>query len=386
MATKQLSSFTLGLALFAMFFGSGNLIFPLFLGQLAQDQWLTAGLGFGITAVIVPLAGVFAMVIFKGDYSAFFGCLGKKGGLLTIFMLLAVWIPLGSGARCAMLAYSSILPYTENPIPLWMFSAIYCSLIAFVVYKKSRMLDILGHFLTPVLLFCLGLIVAWGINFESIIPRWTEEAGTLFVRGLTEGYHTMDLIASFFFSASIIEILRRASHNESLSLKKTLKASLIGAGLLAVVYAGLICLAAGNTDILQGVPKEQQLVTLAKTVLGSQLGIIASLAIFLACFTTSIALANVFTDFLAEKIFRNESTSGLSLVITQIVTFGMSITGLEGISFVTGPLLEVFYPLLIVLIVFNVGRKYLTSAPKKEIKQVSEEAACCNLSELELQS
>ncbi|MBA2728652.1 MAG: branched-chain amino acid transport system II carrier protein [Parachlamydiaceae bacterium] len=380
-ANQQLSSFTLGLALFAMFFGSGNLIFPLFLGQLAQDQWLAAGLGFGLTAVIVPLAGVFAMVIFKGDYTSFFGCLGKKGGLLAIFMLLTVWIPLGSGARCAMLAYSSILPYTENPISLWMFSAIYCALIGFVVYKKSRMLDLLGHVLTPLLLLCLGFIVAWGINFDAVAPRWTDEAGTLFVRGLTEGYHTMDLIASFFFSASIIEILRRTSHNESLSLNKTLKASLIGAALLAVVYVGLICLAAGNAGLLEGIPKEQQLVVLAKAVLGSQLGIVASIAIFLACFTTSVALANVFTDFLAEKIFHDEAKSTMALVITQIVTFGMSITGLEGISFVTGPLLEIFYPMLILLIVVNVGRKFLTSAPKIEEAPDAEEIAGCNLSE-----
>ena len=101
--------------------------------------------------------------------------------------------------------------------------------------------------------------MAWGINFDSITPRWTDEAGTLFVRGLTEGYHTMDLIASFFFSASIIEILRRSSQNESLSLNKTLKASLIGAGLLAVVYVGLICLAAGNAGTLRGFRKNSNL-------------------------------------------------------------------------------------------------------------------------------
>ena len=105
------------------------------------------------------------------------------------------------------------------------------------------------------------------------------------------------------------------------------------------------------------------------------------MAIFLACFTTSVALANVFTDFLAEKIFSNESKSTLSLVITQVVTFGMSITGLEGISYVTGPLLEVFYPLLIALIVINVGRKYLLAAPKKVDEPTSEEIAICNLSE-----
>jgi LIVCS family branched-chain amino acid:cation transporter len=359
-ASHKLSSFTLGLALFAMFFGSGNLIFPLFLGQLAQEQWSIAAVGFGLTAVIVPLIGIFAMVIFKGDYSAFFACLGRRGGLLAIFILLAVWIPFGSGPRCAMLAYSSLLPYIENPMPLWSFSILYCTLIYFIVVKKSRMLEILGRFLTPILLICLALIVIWGLDLATITPHWSQNENQLFVRGLKEGYNTMDLIASFFFSASIIEILRRSSHDESLSLKKTLKASLVCASLLGIIYIGLICLAAGHAGTLDGVPKELQLVVLAKVVLGPHLGIIASFAIFLACLTTSVALATVFADFLADKIFKSDDKYRLSLVITQVFTFGMSITGLEGISFVTEPILQVFYPLLIVLIVYNVTKQFVT--------------------------
>ena len=75
---RQLSFVVIGLALFSMFFGSGNLIYPLFIGQLAEGQWITATMGFLLTAVLVPLAGVAAMVVYKGDYTAFFGCLRKK--------------------------------------------------------------------------------------------------------------------------------------------------------------------------------------------------------------------------------------------------------------------------------------------------------------------
>lgn len=358
-ASHQMSFFVIGLALFSMFFGSGNLIFPLFIGQIAEGQWIPATCGFLLTAVLVPIAGVIAMVVFRGDYTAFFSCLGKKLGFLVTLILLTVWIPFGSGPRCATLAYASMLPHIETPIPLWVFSLAYCALVTLIIYQKSRMLDILGYVLTPLLLGCLALIFIQGIDFASISPHSSFHAHEIFIRSLQEGYNTMDLIASFFFSASIIDILRRSSHDESLSLSKTFKAGIVGAILLAIVYVGLISLAASHVDTLQNVPKDQLLVHIAKAVLGSHLGIVASLAVFLACLTTSVALATVFADFIADKFFQNQEKYHIALLLTQLVTFGMSITGLQGITFVTEPVLNVFYPLLMVLIVYNVSRQWI---------------------------
>ncbi len=72
--THQPSFIIIGFALFSMFFGSGNLIFPLFLGQIAEGQWIFASLGFFVTAVLLPLLGILAMVVYKGDYGTFFSC------------------------------------------------------------------------------------------------------------------------------------------------------------------------------------------------------------------------------------------------------------------------------------------------------------------------
>lgn len=355
---RQLSFIVVGMALFAMFFGAGNLIFPLYLGQVAKEQWVSAAAGFFLTAVALPLSAVFAMVIYKGNYSNFFSVLGKTPGLLVSLMLLTVWIPFGSGPRCATLAYASLLPYMENPPSVWLFNFAYCGGIFWLVFKKNRLLDVLGYVLTPILLGCLALIIFLGVSSAELTPNWDIQTGVLF-RGLREGYNTMDLIAAFFFSASVIDILRRSSNDESASLKTTLKASFVGAALLAVVYFGLICLSVSHLDSLQGVPKDQLLVQIAKKVLGPQLGIIASISVFLACFTTSVALSSVFTDFLTDKIFKNSQKYVVALVVTQIITFCMSITGLEGITFVTEPILQILYPLLLILIIFNLGRHAL---------------------------
>lgn len=357
---RQLSFIVIGLALFSMFFGSGNLIFPLFLGQMAEGQWIFASLGFFATAVLLPLTGVIAMVVYKGDYYTFFGCFGKKIGFISILTLLTVWIPLGSGPRCVALAYASMLPYTESPLSIWIFSALYCAFTFFVVYKKARILDVLGYVLTPLLLLCLALIIIKGLDFSALTPTAaSSETLSFLFRGLSEGYNTMDLIASFFFSASIINILRRSSQDEASSLSTTLKASLVGAGLLAIVYIGLICLAVSHSGALYTIPKEQLLVHIAKDLLGSQLGIIASIAVFLACFTTSVALATVFADFLAERVLGNKDLYPLALLITQSTTFVMSITGLQGITAVTEPILQVFYPMLMLMIAINLSRKWM---------------------------
>jgi LIVCS family branched-chain amino acid:cation transporter len=349
---------TVGLALFAMFFGSGNLIYPMFLGQMSGADWPSVFGGLLLTAVVMPLMGVIAMVLYHGDYVKFFSCLGRNAGLLVIGILLTVWIPLGSGPRCIAVAYASMLPYVDTPIPRWLFSIGYSLLTLWIVYKKSRMLDVLGYVLTPVLLLSLAVIVFKGVDFTNVVSS-DLPALSLFTTGIVEGYNTMDLIAAFFFSASIIEILRNSSHNEDLSLRTTIKASLVAAALLAVVYLGLICLSATHAEVLNGIPREQMLVHLSKVVLGSQLGMVASLAVFLACLTTSVALASVFTDFLAERLFGDSSRIPLALVVTQLFTYGMSITGLEGVTFITGPLLQIFYPLLLILIVGNVMRSLL---------------------------
>lgn len=353
---KKFSFVFIGLALFSMFFGAGNLIFPLFVGQMAQDQSLLASIGFLITAVGVPFLGIVAMIVYEGDYTKFFHCLGSKLGSLMIAVLLTVWIPLGSAPRCITLAYSSMASYIDFG-PFWFFSLLYCSVIYFIVGTKGRMLDLLGYVLTPCLLLCMGMIVFKGVSLSDVYTAPTSEGVKHFVTGLTEGYNTMDLIASFFFSASIIEILRSATKDTAQSLRITFKACVIGVSLLALVYVSLIALAGVHYATLESVPKEQMLAHISKTVLGPQLGMVSVLAVFLACFTTSIALVVVYADYLRKTLFKSHSSDASSKVITLVITFVISLTGLSGITMITAPILEVFYPLLIGMIVVNLSIK-----------------------------
>lgn len=353
---KKSSFVFIGFVLFAMFFGSGNLIFPLDVGRIAVDGWPIAALGFMATAVFVPFLGILAMVVYRGHTGDFFSILGKTGALVVTAIVLTVWIPLGSGPRCIVLAWSSLLTTQIGVPPLWVFSLLWSVAVWFVVQRKGRMLDILGYILTPLLLGCLILTVYLGLSSNAHLNPATESPISLFSLGAIEGYNTMDLIASFFFSASIIEILRKAAHHgEYHPLQITFKAGLIGVSLLGAVYIGLISLAAYHSDVLQSVAKDQLLATVAKRILGDGFSLTAIGAIFLACFTTSVALVVVFAEFLQSWI----KSEKVALFVTLVLCFLMSLTGLEGITWVTSPVLQAFYPFLIVMIVFNLGRHYL---------------------------
>lgn len=360
-SSKNVRVYIIGLALFAMFFGSGNLIFPLSVGQLAQNQYGYGMLGFLLTGVLVPFLGVVTMVLFEGDYTKFFGCLGKKLGFLFTFILLTVWIPLGSGPRCITLCYANVKPYLSEPT-LWVFSLVYCVLLFLVTYKKNRAFDLLGYVLTPILLTCLGITIFRGVALSPGFPP--AELGPLAVMkdGMLEGYNTMDLIASFFFSSTIIGVLKQTiaedSRSRSCPLSMALKACFIGILILGSVYIGLIGVAAANASILQGVPKDELLAFLAKTLLGARLRAVATLAIALACMTTSIALVIVYADFVRHKLFSDRISYIQAVVLTIVVSFGMSIFGFQGITNLTQPILAVFYPFLIFLMAVNIAWKW----------------------------
>lgn len=357
------STLVLGLALFSMFFGSGNLIYPLSIGVEAQQLWWVALAGFACTAVFLPLMGVFAMVLYEGNSRSFFDLLGKKPGFLFASLLLLVWIPLGSGPRCIALSYASISVNLID-LPSWLYGALYSALIGALVWRRRRAINILGSVLTPMLLFCLGAIFVSTFFFPRGWSTSSTSAPSTFIHALVEGYNTQDLIASFFFSASVLAILARYEEASSMrsNLLSLLKAGVIAAAILAIVYAMLMYSAAVHSSLIEGMPREKMLATLAKAAMGPQLGVLASLAVLLACVTTSVALAVVYTDYLVDEILPACSySSSLGLLFTLLISYLMSLTGLEGITIVTSPILQFCYPLLLLIILYAMAKKLLAS-------------------------
>ncbi len=355
------SILVLGLAIFAMFFGAGNIIFPLYVGQLAGENYFWGLAGFCLTGVLLPFLGVLTMVIYDGDYTRFFGTLGKNIGFLFTLALLSVWIPLGCAPRCVTLSFVNVKSVLGD-FPIWIFSLAYCILVYVIASKKSRALDIIGYVLTPLLLLSLGFVVFEGLRYSPGTGPSQMTEGSLMLTGLYEGYYTMDLIASFFFTSTVIVTLREIAKTESDSkhvIGVAMKSCAIGMAVLSVVYMGLVGVAAANAHILVGVPKDELLVKLVTELLGPQMRIVSTIAVVLACFTTSIALQIVYSDFLTNNVLKGKISKKTGSLLTLATTFGMSILGFKGISNITGPILDIFYPLLLVLIVWNIAIKPL---------------------------
>jgi len=354
--TYTLNLLATGLAIFAMFFGAGNIIFPLVLGQQLTTQLPLAVVGLLITAVIIPFSGLLAMFFYEGNIRLFFSRLGEKKGLILALFLISLLGPLGSTPRCIALAFSTFrLSFAElNP---YLFNAVACGCLFLMSVKKQKLLSILGYFLTPLLVVLLVVIILKGIwlKHTSGVPFEHQPSFDALWIGLKEGYNTMDLLAAFFFAPVILQAtqVKLVGLNQTERFYFILKASLIGAALLSLVYIGFCYLAAFYTDSLIGLSADQLLGKVALQILGPYAGIVVCVTVVLACLTTAIALISAFSGFVSEEVLHKKYSEKKILFVSVLVTYGMTCFEFQGISKFLSPILEVCYPLLILLTAYN---------------------------------
>jgi LIVCS family branched-chain amino acid:cation transporter len=360
MKNKFLKALFTGFALFSMFFGSGNLVFPILVGQQSAGALFTSSLGILLTGVIVPFLGVFAMVLYKGDLVQFFNCMGKRAVFWFSLFALAIMGPFGVLARCITVAYGSIhllVPSLSLPVVSW----ILCGILFAVTVNKNKIVTLLGTYLTPILLGALALIAVFGI-FQGTWPEASLQISHWqgFKIGFFQGYQTMDLLAAFFFSTFILVHLAKAEGNSDCETRKNFSyAALIGASLLALVYISLVVIGAKHAELLIGVPPHEMLGTITMAVLGPIATPVISITIVLACMTTAIVLASLFADFIHKEISQEKIGFPVALIITLAISFFVSTLDFSGIAMILGPILETIYPALIVLTVVNIIHKLI---------------------------
>jgi branched-chain amino acid:cation transporter, LIVCS family len=350
-----------GLAMFTMFFGAGNVVFPLALGRFAGDKNIFAILGLLITAVGVPFLGLFGMILFDGNYKKFFSRLGRVPGFLLIALVVAVLGPFGAMSRCVTLSHSAIKLFYPG-ISLFIFSLIAVIIIFLFSIKENKILDVLGRVLGPLLVILLAIIIIKGILVSPGITPTSLSGLKMFLKGLSVGYDTMDLLAAGFFSAIVIATLKSKLRVESkVDAKKlstiALKASVLGASLLGIIYVGLSFASAFHATSLQNVGRDFLLSALAYNISGYTFGVVASVAVAIACLTTAIALAAVFADFLRFEICRGKLGYVSALLITMFITIIFSNFGFEGLMKIIHPFVSVAYPAIITLTILNIANK-----------------------------
>lgn len=367
---ENLSILPIGFAIFAMFFGAGNVVFPLVLGlhTLNLSAWGVVGLM--LTAVLVPITGLFAMLLFDGDYESFFKRVGGRAGFLIIFSILALIGPFAGIPRCIVISYSTFQSAGIAMGGSWglaLFSLLNTLLLFLFAWRPQKIVDLIGTILTPILLLSLAVVIIKGLWALPALPvseltRWSS-----FSLGFQEGYHTLDLLAAFFFSSVVLIGLKERTNSKKKQMKATLAGGAIAAALLSLVYISFCVLAAGYGPQLVGVAGHQLLGALAHQILGPYAGVVVGSLVFFACFTTEIALITIFARFLETLLPTKYSGYTTALVLTSIVTFAMSNLDFTGITYFLGPIVQLIYPALILLTFVNIAYKLSGFKPVKRL-------------------
>lgn len=353
---------TAGFAMFSMFFGSGNLIFPLLIGLKSQNLYPYSIIGFSITAICVPFLGLLGMMKFKGDHKKYFSILGKKPAFILILLMLMLIGPFGVIPRCVNVAFGGFeIMYPS--FPLWLFSFIFCLFTALLIWRPNNIVDIIGLILTPIKLGSYILLIVIGIWFAEPVLYSEMTVPSSFYLGLSKGYQTMDLMASFFFASTIYKYLKKALPGKNMENKRIrmgIRASIFGATLLFGCYVGLVVLGYLYSPFLDNVAQESMLVAISQRTLGQYAAPFITITLAVSCLATATILAALFTDFLKEEICKNKITRPLAILITALISFILSLLGFESICNCLGYILEWIYPFLMIFAAFQIIRKYIT--------------------------
>ena len=367
MNSKNKEIIVMGFALFAMFLGAGNIIFPPYIGIVAGEEWIMALLGFTVTGIGMPLMGLLATFKAGGDIDRFAGKVSLPFAKAFNFAILLCIGPMFAIPRTAATTYEvGVLPLLGSSLELgsvfgiaW--SAIAVSLLFFGItlyfsLNPSRMIDQIGKYFTPVLILMLGFIIIKGILF----PLGNFSAPTsenVFATGFTEGYQTMDALASMAFASIIMgNIVSQGHGGTKEGLSMAVKVALVSMLGFLFVYGGLIYLGATGSLLFRGVSESHTVITVRLvTAIAGEIGRCAlSVSMIFACLTTSIGLTTTVSEYFERLLCKRIPYTALVWIIV-LTSAVLSVYGVKYIISLSVPVLFALYPVAIVLIVLNLA-------------------------------
>lgn len=352
--------FVSGLALFAIFFGAGNLIFPPYLGVTTGDGWFATMCGFLLADPVIPILTVF-ITAFAGGRAVDLGKRVSPGfaKLLSLVAIICIGPAFAIPRTAATTHEVGVMPFFPNA-PAFITSIIFFAITFALAYKESGVVDIIGKYITPALLIFLVLIIAKAIitPVGAIVP--VEHDGGFFVSGFYEGYQTLDALAAPLFTGIVVADLIRKGYGEV--SEKERRSFIMMVGLvcfvaLAVVYGGLTYLGAqGSSMFTADDSRVEILVSLVGMLFGNFGKVALGLAVALACLTTSVGLTSAAGNFF-EDISNGKIKYGVTVIVVTVISFALSLIGVDAIIALAGPVLTIVYPIIIALVFYMMFEK-----------------------------
>ena len=347
-----------GFALFAMLFGAGNLIFPPMLGYETSSSWIPTMLAFIITGVGFPFLGILSVSIAGNGIKDFANRVSPTfSKIFAIISILAIG-PMLAIPRTGATAYEITFLHNgmNNTIYKYIYLICYFGIVILFSLRASKVIERVGKILTPILLLLLFLIIAKGIFFSglSIKPDIYPYA---FKKGFLEGYQTMDTIASIAYAGIILKAIKNGRNlTQKQEFSFLIKAGLVAILSLALIYGGFALVGAKMHSVLVTNDKIELLVKTTSYLLGGYGNLILAICVAGACLTTAIGLVATVGEFFSSiTSFKYEKI----VIFTVIISFLLSILGVESIIRISVPILVFIYPVMISLIILNLFGKYI---------------------------
>ena len=364
MNSKNKEIIVMGFGLFAMFLGAGNIIFPPYIGIISGTKWPTGLLGFAVTGIGMPLLGLLATFRAGGNIDKFAGKVSLPFAKAFNFAILLCIGPLFAIPRTAATTFEvGILPllgaFDPGSILGISWSAIAVSLIFFAVtlyfsLNPSQVLDQIGTYFTPFLILMLGFIIVKGI----LVPIGKPAAPVVdnaFALGFTEGYQTMDALASMAFASIIMaDIMGHGHGNTKEGLSMAVKVALVSMLGFLFVYGGLVYLGASGGESFANTKDGHTAITvrLVDAIAGDTGRYALASAMTFACLTTAIGLTTAVAGYF-EKLLNKKLSYRVLVWIIVIAGAVLSVYGVRQIISLSVPVLYALYPVAIVLILLN---------------------------------
>ncbi len=350
--------------LFGLFFGAGNLIFPIHMGQLAGNRFALAAGGFCITGVGLPLLGIVAIGV--SESNGLFDLGSKAGKGFSYFFTIVLYLtigPLFAIPRTATVSYqvgiASFVPVGREKFALFLFSLLFFTIVLIFSLRPSGIMTWIGKLLNPIFLVFLAIIVVavfvkpmGGAANAAAIGSYADRS---FITGLLEGYNTMDALASLAFGIILIESVRRLGITQPGKISiVTMRSGVLTVLLMAIIYGALTYAGSQSVEILP-MAKDGGLAfyQIAQYYFGTLGGILLGITITFACLKTAIGLVTACGETFAELLpfkFRYRTYA----IGFCLFSFGIANIGLEKIIAFSVPVLKFLYPITIVLILTGI--------------------------------
>lgn len=370
--TKSTNPLFYGFMLLSFFFGAGNLIFPPMLGMNSGSNFTPAVLGFITTAIALPMLTLIAIAKSGGGILS----LGRRVHPVFAYIF-AILIYLSIGAmygipRAANVGYEMGFRHFINlpeGISLTLYVVVFFSICYFLASRSGRLVDVIGKFLTPILLITIALLC--GLAFINLTPSDHMAAEQFrdnpLSAGIIEGYFTLDALAGLAFGTVLANAIiseSGGSHNvanDAHVVKVMIQSSLIAGLFLGAIYFGLAWIGIGMYRP-EGYENGAVLLSMAATQLMGSAGNLAfGMIVILACLTTCIGLINACSSF-ANQIFPKISYARYVLIFTVMGAI-FSNLGLEKILATAVPIMVFLYPISIALVLLSLLHPLIANRP-----------------------